>query len=163
MKTILAFDLATRQVGVSVYVESKPGVFTLDYCKQIELNGKELTNRMWDLHLEIEQLLVTYNVTEACTELPTAFGHGIKVAYAVGVLYAQCGSDDIPIFLYSPGTVKKEFQGGGRASKEEMIEKYNELRPNHLATKKHADMVDAIAIGYTHIKKEYFNKTICLK
>lgn len=160
MKTILAIDLSTKNIGVSIYHSVKE-VFELSHAEQISLGGKTMEERMQSLNEVISTFIHLWNPTEIATERPTAFGHGIAVAYAIGVIYRLAGLHKISVTLVSPNTVKKDFSGSGRANKVEMIAHYNKVT-GRSAKIKDADMVDSIAIGYSYITKTY-NADICLK
>ena len=161
---VMSIDLSTKLIGIAMFQELKDKTYKLVSSIQYNLvRNKDYTlaDQLSELRLAIQSWFISWNPGEVITERPTAYGNGIKVAYACGVLYELCGYHQIPIIEYSPSEVKKEFTGKGNATKEEMIAKAIELFPKEgilngdIKCRREYDRSDSIAIGYTYIKKHY--------
>ena len=162
VKRILSIDLSTKLIGIAVFQEDG-GVYKLVDSIQSNLVRDKtytLSDQLNELHYELEEWICKWDPQSIATERPTAFGNGLKVAYAVGVLYERCGEHQIPVKEYSPMTVKKQFTGSGKATKEDIIAHAIKLFPTEdiqngdIKCRREYDRADAIAIGYTHIKME---------
>lgn len=68
-----------------------------------------------------------------------------------GVLYLLAQQKNLPIKDFTPGTVKKAVTGNGRATKEEVISRVNEISGNLKPIKTEHES-DAIAIAITAIR-----------
>lgn len=80
------------------------------------------------------------------TNLPVAF----RIIESTGILKGLLTDLERPIYTIPPTSVKKEFAGSGRATKEDMRKAFDALHPevrlpNHKASE---DIVDAFAIAY---------------
>ena len=154
---IMSVDLSTNKIGLAIFNENETGTYVLKRSEQLTLGNSNslLSEKLYALYESMSLHILSSNPGEIITERPTAFGNGIKVAYAVGVLYAVAAKHGVPIKEISPASVKKEFAGSGRAKKPEMVAKAQELFPSDNIGNKDEDRADAIAIGYTQIKQFY--------
>jgi len=108
------------------------------------------------LHLLQEAVLVVieqFAPTEAAVEAPF---HGVsarsalQLAHARGVILAALGRASVPVFEYSPATVKKAVTGNGRAEKGQVQAMVSRLVPGKLAVGR-ADVADALATALCHL------------
>jgi crossover junction endodeoxyribonuclease RuvC len=94
-----------------------------------------------------------YSPTEAAVEAPF---HGIsarsalQLAHARGVILAALGSESVPVFEYSPATVKKAVTGNGRAEKGQVQAMVGRLVTGKFASGR-ADVADALAAALCHL------------
>lgn len=76
--------------------------------------------------------------------------HNVRTLEIIGLLKMLAEKIKCPLTQYSPPTIKKEFTGNGRASKEDIIEEVQRKFNLRLNTSHEAD---AVAIAYTHYVK----------
>jgi len=74
----------------------------------------------------------------------------LQLAHARGVVLAALGSAKVPVFEYSPATIKKAVTGSGRAEKAQVEAMVGRLVPGGVPPGK-PDMADAIAAALCHL------------
>ena len=122
-KIILGIDPGTMVMGYGVISEQgkKMELITMGV-----INLKKLENQALKLKKIFERVLEIineYNPDELAIEAPF-FGKNVqsmlKLGRAQGVAMAAALYRDIPIFEYSPKTIKQTITGNGNASKEQV-------------------------------------------
>ncbi len=150
---VLAIDPGFDRCGVAV-LEKKEGKEKFLFSKCITTNSKDpheirllqinrelrAVIKKWKPNsLAIEQLFFNINIRTA-----------LKVAEARGVILSEAASFSIPVFEYSPQSIKLAVTGYGKATKSQVeIMVLKILRLN--TPLKHDDETDALALGITHL------------
>jgi crossover junction endodeoxyribonuclease RuvC len=123
-------------------------------CGEIRLSERlALADRLARLHSEIAQVVRQHAPLEAAVEAPF---HGVsarsalQLAHARGVVLAALGGSGLPVFEYSPATIKKAVTGNGRAEKQQVEAMVSRLLAGD-RTSGRADIADAIAAALCHL------------
>jgi crossover junction endodeoxyribonuclease RuvC len=109
--------------------------------------------RLHLLHEAVLEVIEKYAPTAAAVEAPF---HGVsarsalQLAHARGVILAALGKASVPVFEYSPATVKKAVTGNGRAEKGQVQAMVGRLVPGQFASGR-ADVADALAAALCHL------------
>ena len=123
-------------------------------CGEIRLSEKQsIATRLARLHAEIVVLIDAHAPSEAAVEAPFHGANaraGLQLAHARGVVLAALGASQIPVFEYSPATIKKAVTGNGRAEKAQVEAMVACLVRGGIPRGK-ADMADAIAAALCHL------------
>jgi len=112
-----------------------------------------LAERLGHLHAEITSVIEQHAPSEAAVEAPF---HGVsarsalQLAHARGVVLAALGSSGIPVFEYSPATIKKAVTGNGRAEKQQVEAMVSRLIAVGQSPGR-SDIADAIAAAVCHL------------
>jgi crossover junction endodeoxyribonuclease RuvC len=105
------------------------------------------------LHDAIKLVVERFEPTEAAVESPF---HGVnarsalQLAHARGVILAALGGAGVPVFEYTPATIKKAVTGSGRAEKVQVQLMVGRLIPNTVPDER-PDVADAIAAALCHL------------
>jgi crossover junction endodeoxyribonuclease RuvC len=146
-------DPGTRCAGWAVVAGSayKPELIA---CGEIRLPERvALADRLARLHAGIATVVETYAPLEGAVEAPF---HGVsarsalQLAHARGVVLAALGISGLPVFEYSPATIKKAVTGNGRAEKQQVEAMVSRLVAGAVAPGR-SDIADAIAAALCHL------------
>ena len=102
---------------------------------------------------ELTRIIQEFGPKEAAVEAPF---HGIsarsalQLAHARGVVLASVGRVGIPVYEYSPATLKKAVTGNGRAEKEQVQAMVVRLVSGGTGIAS-ADAADAVAAALCHL------------
>ena len=102
---------------------------------------------------ELSRIIQDFAPKEAAVEAPF---HGVsarsalQLAHARGVVLAAVGRVSIPVFEYSPATLKKAVTGNGRAEKEQVQAMVTRLVSGGVGISS-ADAADAVAAALCHL------------
>jgi len=91
--------------------------------------------------------------TEAAVEAPfhgASARSALQLAHARGVVLAVLGISSLPVFEYSPATIKRAVTGNGRAEKEQVEAMVSRLVGAGCPPGK-SDIADAIAAAMCHL------------
>lgn len=153
MRRILGVDPGTRCAGWAV-VSGSVYLPKLIACGEIRLPERlAFANRLAGLHAGISAVVAQHTPSEAAVEAPF---HGVsarsalQLAHARGVVLAALGSSGVPVFEYSPATIKKAVTGNGRAEKEQVEAMVSRLIPGG-GPRGRSDVADAIAAALCHL------------
>jgi len=123
-------------------------------CGEIRLSERlAFAKRLAGLHVGICSVVEEHAPSEAAVEAPF---HGVsarsalQLAHARGVILAALGSSGVPVFEYSPATIKKSVTGNGRAEKEQVEAMVSRLIPGG-GPRGRSDIADAIAAALCHL------------
>lgn len=123
-----------------------------------------MPNRLLLLHNSINKLISTHEPDCVIIE-NIFFGRNVKTAVSVsqarGVIMLSASIYDLPIYEYTPSTVKLSLVGSGKAEKKEVQQTVRRLlnkNSTHLAfngkkDKDFDDSADALAIAIHHVFK----------
>lgn len=110
----------------------------------------ERLSRLYDA---VKLVVERFEPTEAAVEAPF---HGVnarsalQLAHARGVILAVLGGARVPVFEYTPATIKKAVTGNGRAEKAQVQSMVGRLMPDARPVDR-SDVADAIAAALCHL------------
>ena len=113
----------------------------------------EIANRLARLYAGIVSVVQDHAPTEAAVEAPflgVSARSALQLAHARGVVLAVLGFSGLPVFEYSPATIKKAVTGNGRAEKEQVGAMVSRLVAGRCPPGK-PDIADAIAAALCHL------------
>jgi crossover junction endodeoxyribonuclease RuvC len=159
-KVILGIDPGTNLMGFGIIHIQGSSIQLIDFG---ELNLNKIDNHGLKLKMIyecIEELILKHKPDEVAAEAPF-FGKNVqsmlKLGRAQGVALVAALNKNVPVFEYSPRTIKQSITGKGAASKEmvaAMIARLLKISESDLP--KNLDSTDALAAALCH----YFqNKT----
>jgi len=123
-------------------------------CGEIRLSERQsFAHRLARLHAEIVALVDEHAPSESAVEAPfhgASARAGLQLAHARGVVLAALGASVIPVFEYSPATIKKAVTGNGRAEKIQVEAMVAGLLRGGIPRGK-PDLADAIAAALCHL------------
>lgn len=147
---ILGIDPGSRVTGFGVIEADAAGArYVASGC--VRLGDGELGGRLRELYLSLETLTHQYQPGEVAIErvfVQINAASALKLGHARGVALCVLAMKNLPVFEYSPTTIKKTVAGGGRAAKEQ-IQLMVQQRLK-LAGIPQADAADALAIALCH-------------
>lgn len=162
--TILGIDPGTGRTGWGVITNPTTKDSELSYvahgCVVTEAT-KKMPERLFELHVRINELIETYNPHVIIVE-NIFFGRNVKTAIAVsqarGVIMLSTALFNLPVYEYTPSTVKLSLTGSGKSDKkvvQDHVRKVLESTAPHLAfngkkDKDFDDSADALAIAIHH-------------
>jgi crossover junction endodeoxyribonuclease RuvC len=114
---------------------------------------RSFAERLSQLHDAIVDVIEQHAPTEAAVESPfhgASARSALQLAHARGVILAALGKASVPVFEYSPASVKKAVTGNGRAEKAQVQEMVNRLIPGAVAVVR-PDVADAVAAALCHL------------
>ena len=151
-KIILGIDPGTMVMGYGVVREQGK---KLELITMGVINLKKLENQALKLKKIFERVLEivnTYHPDELAIEAPF-FGKNVqsmlKLGRAQGVAMAAALYRDIPIFEYSPKTIKQTITGNGNASKEQVAKMVHFVLKSE-ENPEFFDATDAVAAAVCH-------------
>jgi crossover junction endodeoxyribonuclease RuvC len=156
---VLGVDPGTATTGFGVIEHNARGIKVIDWglieTSKESLSHQRLSKIYEDLNELISEIKPDVFVIEKvffASNVKTA----ISVGQAIGVMLLSASYANIPVFEYSPGTIKKHVAGDGRADKkmiQQAVRKFLGARVKSAAHKKtHFDnAADGLAIALCHI------------
>lgn len=105
------------------------------------------------MYAGIASVIERYAPSEAAVEAPfhgASARSALQLAHARGVVLAALGGSSIPVFEYTPATIKKAVTGNGRAEKSQVEAMVVRLVSGSVATGQ-TDVADAIATALCHL------------
>jgi crossover junction endodeoxyribonuclease RuvC len=114
---------------------------------------RPFAERLCLLHEEILVVVERHAPTEAAVESPfhgASARSALQLAHARGAILAALGKASVPVFEYSPATVKKAVTGNGRAEKGQVQTMINRLVQGDVAVGR-PDVADAVAAALCHL------------
>lgn len=153
--TILGIDPGTGLIGYGVVTRDEPGrMGRLIECGVIRTSpGAPLPDRLKTIHEGLGELVARHAPTVLAVE-NIFYGKNVRttavLGHARGVILLAGALAAIPVFEYSPATVKKTIVGRGAALKPQvgfMVAKLLGLK----TAPRPADAADAVAVAMTHL------------
>lgn len=164
---ILGVDPGTNRTGWGV-ITTLRGRESIDYvghgCIVTEKVVHTMPERLLLLHASLNELLKKYNPDCIIVE-NIFFGRNVKTAISVsqarGVIMLSAALFDLPVFEYTPSTVKLGLTGSGKTDKkgiQQTVRKLLKTNSRKLAfngkkDKDFDDSADALAIALHHALK----------
>ncbi len=149
---VLGIDPGSVVTGYGV-VRVTGATFDLLTCGALRLRGDGVTARLVDLYDRLRDLIAEWSPSEVAVEEPfsrvnarSAFVLGKAQATAI-LVAAHAG---LPVFDYSPASVKQAVTSYGRSGKEQVQEMIR-LQFGLAVAPQPADAADAVAVALCHI------------
>jgi len=150
---ILGVDPGSITTGYGV-VDYERGKLTLVQQGSISTRrGVELAERLACIHRALAEVITLTLPEVIAVETPFA-GHNakslIQLSHARGVILLAAQEAQLPIYEYSPRSVKSAVVGFGGADKEQVQKMVRVLLPGCATLKLTVDASDALAIAICH-------------
>jgi crossover junction endodeoxyribonuclease RuvC len=115
--------------------------------------GAELADRLCRIHDEMVALITRTRPEAVAVEAPFA-GQNVKsliqLAHARGVVLLAARKAGLPLFEYSPRTIKSTVAGYGAAEKEQVAKLVRMIIPGCASLVMSVDASDALAVAICH-------------
>lgn len=150
---VLGIDPGTATTGYGVVQGDDRALQLLAHGAVVTSPRQPLPERLLIIHQEVARLIRTHGPQAVAVE-ELFFGRNAPTALAVGhargVVLLAAAQAGVPVFTYTPATVKQAIVGYGGADKHQMQEMIRlllglpaPLRPD--------DVADAVAVAICHI------------
>lgn len=150
MTRVLGIDPGSRVTGFGVIeTDGSQSRHMASGC--IRTEQKDFSARLGEIFLGIQQVLQEYKPQQVAIEqvfVSKNASSALKLGQARGAAIAAAVIQDLPVFEYSPRSVKQALVGGGGADKEQVQHMVRILLS--LKTKMSLDQSDALAIALCH-------------
>ena len=148
---ILGVDTSLRSSGVAVMEMKGQQLRALAYGRIHNKPSLPHSGCLAEIHRQVDALITEFEPDEAAIE-GAFFAKNAKTAMilgqARGTVLACCALHTLPVFEYSPRSVKRAVVGLGAASKEQVAKMV--VRLLGLKELPQEDAADALAIAITH-------------
>ncbi|MFA5688527.1 MAG: crossover junction endodeoxyribonuclease RuvC [Kiritimatiellales bacterium] len=148
---ILGVDTSLRSSGVGVIEMSGGEVRALVYGRIHNKPALLHTGCLAAIHREIDKLITEFEPDEVAIE-GAFFAKNARTAMilgqARGVVLAACALRTLPVFEYSPRTIKQSITGVGTAQKGQVAKMV--MRLLNLKSEPQEDAADALAAALCH-------------
>lgn len=148
---ILGIDTSLRSSGVAVIEVSGQQMRALAYGRIHNKAALSHSGCLAAIHQEMDKLITEFSPAEAAIE-GAFFAKNAKTAMilgqARGAVLAACALRGLPVFEYSPRSIKQATVGAGAASKEQVAKMV--MRLLGLAEQPQEDAADALAAAICH-------------
>lgn len=148
---ILGVDTSLRSSGVGVIEVSGQTMRALAYGRIHNKPSLPHSACLAEIQRQIDSLITEFEPDEAAIE-GAFFAKNVRTAMilgqARGAVLACCALRTLPVFEYSPRSVKQAVVGAGAARKEQVAKMV--VRLMGLGEQPQEDAADALAIAITH-------------
>ena len=150
---ILGVDPGSITTGFGV-IDADRGRLVLVDCGSIRTKrGEDLAQRLWRIHEALLAVIGRTAPSAVAVETPFA-GQNVKsliqLAHARGVVLLAAQGAKLPLFEYSPRSVKSAVAGFGGAEKEQVAKMVRIMLPACRSTLLSPDASDALAVAICH-------------
>jgi len=158
---ILGIDPGTINLGYGV-VDGEDKMRMVD-CGVVNLSARlPMEQRLRTLYTELNKIIAKHKPSEVAIEEPF-IGNNVRSAFAIGKAQAiailAAANRGLPIYYYSPASIKKQVTSYGQSDKlqvQEMVRVQLGLtelpQPN--------DAADALAVAMCHIQQRRLNEWV---
>ncbi|MFO7997035.1 MAG: crossover junction endodeoxyribonuclease RuvC [Dehalococcoidia bacterium] len=156
---ILGVDPGTVNLGYSV-VEGEEEMHMVD-CGVVSLSSRvPMEERLRSLYVELSKIITKHKPGEVAIEDPFV-GHNIRSAFAVGraqaIAILAAANQGLPIYYYSPATIKQQITGYGQSDKQQ-IQEMVRIQLGLSELPQPSDAADALAVAICHIQQSRLNR-----
>lgn len=154
MITILGIDPGSVNTGYGVVRTDGVRSFCSDYghwSLKSSADGDDFNQRLGRLHNHINELLEQHQPDEVAIEqvfLSKSVSSALKLGHARGAAIAAVVTHCLPVYEYTPRTIKQAVVGSGAAGKEQVGRMVVQLLG--LSDLPQVDAADALAIALCH-------------
>ena len=150
---ILGVDPGSVTTGFGVIDYERGKLVLVEHGAITTKRGAELSERLVVIHDGMREVIARTRPQAIAVETPFA-GNNVKsliqLAHARGVVLLAAQTSSLPLFEYSPRSVKSAVVGYGAAEKEQVAKMVRILLPACGTMKMSADASDALAIAICH-------------
>ncbi len=150
---ILGVDPGSVTTGFGVIDYERGRLVLVEHGAITTKRGAELSERLVVIHDGMREVIARTRPQAIAVETPFA-GNNVKsliqLAHARGVVLLAAQISALPLFEYSPRSVKSAVVGYGAAEKEQVAKMVRILLPACGTMKMSADASDALAIAICH-------------
>lgn len=161
---ILGVDTSLRSSGVAVIEVSGQRMHALAYGRIYNKAVLSHSGCLAEIHRQIDALITEFSPDEAAIE-EAFFAKNAKTAMilgqARGAVLAACALRNLPVYGYSPRSIKQATVGAGAASKEQVGKMVMHLLG--LAEQPQEDAADALAAAICHVHQRGLPEALRLK
>ena len=164
---ILSVDQGLANFGFAVLEKDEKATKLLNYGCFVTKSDGDQQKRIFDLinnfEMLVEQYKPDYIVHERLFFSPPGKNMRKKSASILntnmitGAIWYIAGKHAVPVAQYSPQTVKKLLTGNGRAEKETIIKKIDNMFVIECLKSRKEHICDAVAIGLAFIQNDQKN------
>lgn len=148
---ILGIDTSLRSSGVAVLEADGSKMRALVYGRIHNKPALLHSNCLAEIHRQVDGLISEFNPDEAAVE-GAFFAKNVKTAMILGMargaVLSCCSLRGLPVFEYSPRSVKQAVVGTGSAQKVQVAKMIKQMLG--LKEMPQADAADALAIAVCH-------------
>ncbi len=149
---ILGVDTSLRSSGVAVVEVSGHQMRALVYGRVHNKASLSHSGCLAEIHRQIDALITEFSPDEAAIE-GSFFAKNAKTAMilgqARGVVLSACALRNLPVYEYSPRSIKQATVGAGAASKDQVAKMVKHLLG--LEEQPQEDAADALATAICHV------------
>jgi crossover junction endodeoxyribonuclease RuvC len=160
---VIGIDPGTARTGYGLVEKSTSGALKLIRYGVINTpSGDPMTQRLTQLHLELQAIIAEYKPEMAAVEqlfFQKNVSTALSVGQARGVVLLTLASSGLPVEEYSPQDVKQAVTGYGAADKTQMQRMVKTLL-NMEKLPKPDDAADALAVAICHIQSHAFRSRL---
>ena len=150
---VIAIDPGTRRTGYAIF-EFNGRSSRLSDADQIFVRGRDLPDRLLNIHRDLERLIRRLKPRHVVIERPFV-GKNTRDAMTLAAARAVCmlaaAAAKARVYEYAPAQVKKAATGNGKASKD-TVQRMVRLQLG-LRETPDPDVADAIALGLCHLNR----------
>jgi crossover junction endodeoxyribonuclease RuvC len=150
---ILGVDPGSITTGFGVIDADRGRLVLVDHGSISTPRGADLAQRLWRIHEALVLVIARTSPAVVAVETPFA-GHNMKsliqLAHARGVVLLAAHGAKLPLFEYSPRSVKSAVVGYGAAEKEQVAKMVRVLLPACADSILSPDASDALAVAICH-------------
>ena len=156
---ILGVDPGTINLGYGI-VDGEEEMHMVD-CGVVNLSSRvPMEERLRALYHELSKIIAHHRPGEVAIEDPFV-GHNIRSAFAVGraqaIAILAAANQGLPIYYYSPATIKQQITGYGRSDKQQ-IQEMVRIQLGLSELPQPSDAADALAVAICHIQQSRLNR-----
>lgn len=156
MRVILGIDPGLNNTGWGLIKDNKNKIEVVNFGVISNPKTIKIPIKLFNIFTKIDELIQLYKPNELSLEktfINNNLLSSLNLGYSRAVILLLSEKHKIPIFEYSPNTVKQNITGNGHATKEQinyMIEKLL-----NITAPKIFDITDALAIALCHANYNY--------
>jgi len=156
---ILGVDPGTVSLGFSV-VDAEEEMRVVD-CGVVNVSSRvPMERRLRHIYETLGKLIAEHRPDEAAIEDPF-IGHNVRSAFAIGraqaVAILAAAEQGLPIYYYSPATIKQQITGYGQSDKRQ-IQEMVRIQLGLSELPQPSDAADALAVAICHIQHNRLNR-----
>ena len=151
---ILGVDPGTVNLGYGV-VDGEEEMHMVD-CGVVSLSARlPMEKRLRSLYSELGKIIARHKPSEVAIEEPF-IGHNVRSAFAIGKAQAiailAAANKGLPVYYYSPATIKKQVTSYGQSDKQQVQEMVR-VQLGLSEAPQPSDAADALAVAMCHIQQ----------
>src|SRR5206468_6209410 len=147
---ILGVDPGSITTGFGVIDSDRGHLLLIEQGSIATPRGADLADRLWQIHDGLLSVIARTSPVAIAVETPFA-GQNVKsliqLAHARGVVLLAARMAQLPLFEYSPRSVKSVVTGYGAAEKAQLAKLVRMLIPDCASLVMSADASDALAVA----------------